>query len=215
MRVLKYLLLVVLLLVIAGGVAAYFGAGRMYESYKGYTAPEVFVDIPQGAGPITIADRLVDAGVVRDEMTFRAALWVSGRARDLKAGEYRFAQPMTPLQVIDRIARGDVHRRAITFREGLTIPEMARVFEQNGFGSAEDFIKAASDPTPIRDLDPQAPDLEGYLFPETYALPRDTPAATLVAQMVNFFEKAFSTDLREAVKARGLTVREAVTLASL
>jgi UPF0755 protein len=215
MRLLKYLLLTLLVVALVGGVAAYFGASRLYESYKGYDAAEVFVDVPPGAGPIAITNRLVGAGVVRDEMTFRTALWLSGRARDLKAGEYRFAQPMTSFEVIDKLARGDVYRRSITFREGLTIPEMARVFENSGFGSAADFIKAASDPTPIRDLDPQAPDLEGYLFPETYALPRNTPAEVLIAQMVSFFERAFTPEMREAIKARGLTVREAVTLASL
>ena len=215
MRLLKYVLLLVVVVLLIGGVAAYFGANRIYESYKGYDAAEVFVDVPTGAGPVTIGERLVAAGVVRDDLTFRSALWMSGRARDLKAGEYRFAEPMTPLDVIDKISRGDVYRRSITFREGLTIPEMAAVFEESGFGDAEDFKKAASNPEPIKDLDPQAPDLEGYLFPETYALPRDTPASTLVAHMVSLFEKAFTPELRAAVKARGLTVREAVTVASL
>jgi UPF0755 protein len=215
MRLLKYLILVVLVVAALAGAAAYYGFNRVYESYKGYEAPEVFVEVPPGAGPVAIGERLVDAGVVQDAMTFRGALWMSGRARDLKAGEYRFTESMTPLQVIDKIARGDVYRRTITFREGLIIPEMARVFEESGFGSAGEFVKAASDPSAIKDIDREAPDLEGYLFPETYALPRNTPAATLVAQMVSFFEKAFPPELREAVKARGLTVRQAVTLASL
>jgi UPF0755 protein len=53
------------------------------------------------------------------------------------------------------------------------------------------------------------------LFPETYALPRNTPASVLVAQMVEFFKKAFTTEVQEAIKSRGLSVREAVTVASL
>ena len=215
MRLLKYLLLFLLIVVVVGGVAAYFGVSRIYEPYKGYDVAEVFVDVPTGAGPNAIGDRLIAAGVVRDAMTFRGALWLSGRARDLKAGEYRFDQAMTPLDVIDKIARGDVYRRLITFREGLTINEMAKVFEDSGFGKAADFVKAASDPTAIKPIDPGAPDLEGYLFPETYTLPRDTPASALVAQMVGLFEKSFTPEMRAAVQARGLTVREAVTVASL
>ena len=215
MRLLKYLLLVVVLVAIVVGVAAYFGVNRVYERYKGYDAAEVFVDVPTGAGPNTIGERLIQAGVVRDAMTYRGALWISGRARDLKAGEYRFDQPMTAVEVIEKIAKGDVYRRLITFREGLTIPDMAKVFEESGFGKAADFIKAASDPAPIKDVDPAAPDLEGYLFPETYTLPRDTSASALVGQMVGFFKRAFTPELRSAVEARGLTVREAVTVASL
>jgi UPF0755 protein len=214
-RLLKYVLLAIVVIAIVAGVAVYFGANRIYESYRGYEGPEVFVEVPPGAGPVSIADRLVDAGVVKDAVTFRGALWVSGRARDLKAGEYRFTEPMTPLEVIDKIARGDVYRRTITFREGLTIAEMAKVFESSGFGASADFQKAASDPEAIKALDPAATDLEGYLFPETYALPRNTPASVLVAQMVEFFKKAFTTEVQEAIKSRGLSVREAVTVASL
>ena len=215
MRLLKYVLILILVVAVVGGVAAYFGATRVYEPYKGYDTPDVFVQVPAGAGPATIGQRLVAAGVVRDEMTFRGAVWMSGRARELKAGEYQFAAPMTPMEVLDKLARGDVYRRRITFREGLTIPEMAAVYEQSGFGSVADFTKAASDPAPIRDLDPAAPNLEGYLFPETYSLPRETPAAVLVGQMVGLFQKAFTPAVRDGIKAQGLTVREAVTVASL
>jgi UPF0755 protein len=215
MRLLKYLLVLVVLVAVVGGVALYFGANRVYEPYKGYDTPDVFVEVPAGAGPATIGQRLVAAGVVRDEMTFRGAVWMSGRARDLKAGEYQFTEAMTPLEVIDKLARGDVYRRRITFREGLTIREMAVVYEQSGFGTAADFTNAASDPSLISELDPSARNLEGYLFPETYSLPRDTPASVLVAQMVGLFQKAFTPAVRDGIKAQGLTVREAVTVASL
>jgi UPF0755 protein len=215
MRLLKYVLILILVLAVVGGIAFYFGANRVYEPYQGYDTADVFVEVPAGAGPSTIGQRLVAAGVVRDEMTFRGAVWMSGRARELKAGEYQFAEPMTPMEVIDKLARGDVYRRRITFREGLTIPEMAAVYEQSGFGSVADFTKAASDPALIRNLDPAARNLEGYLFPETYSLPRETPASVLVGQMVGLFQKAFTPAVRDGIKAQGLTVREAVTVASL
>ena len=84
---------------------------------------------------------------------------------------------MHALDVIDKIARGDVYKRRLTFREGLTIDEMAQVFEEKGFGTADDFRQAAMNTKLIADLDASAPDLEGYLFPETYSLPRNTPAS--------------------------------------
>jgi UPF0755 protein len=214
-RALTLIAAFLLLALIGGGVAVYLGVSRAREPYFAAATPEVFVDIPQGAGPASIAQRLVDAGVVRDVLTFRLALWMSGRARDLKAGEYRFESPLSALDVVDRLARGDVYRRAITFREGLTMVEMASAYEESGLGDAKTFLAAARDPSAIKPLDANATDLEGYLFPETYQLRRDTPAAALVAQMVALFEKAFTPEMREAAKARGLTVREAVTVASL
>jgi UPF0755 protein len=215
MKWLKRAVLLAVLLAMAAAGAGWWGYSKIIEPYRGYTGPEVFVDIPSGFGPVRIGERLVAAGVVRDALTFRAGLLVSGRARALKAGEYRFDAPMHTLDVIDKIARGDVYKRQLTFREGLTILEMAQVFEQRGFGSGADFRKAAAHAALVADLDPSARDLEGYLFPETYSLPRDTPANDLVAQMVKGFRGALTPDMIESAKANGLSVRQLVTLASL
>lgn len=215
MRWIKRLLILIVLVAIIGGGGAWWAYAKLIEPYRGYPDAEVFVDIPVGSGPNNIGDRLVRAGVVRDAMTFRAAVLVSGRARALKAGEYRFESPMHALDVINKIARGDVYERLLTFREGLTIGEMSQVFEEKGFGKAAEFVKASQNSALIADLDPAARDLEGYLFPETYSLPRDTPATVVVEQMVAGFKKALTVDLRTAAKAQGLTIRELVTLASL
>ena len=214
-RWIKRLFVLVLLIAIVAGAGAWWMYSQAIEPYRGYTEPEVFVEIPPGSSPAAIGNRLVSAGVVRDGRTFQAALFVSGRSRGLRAGEYRFDTPLHALDVIDKIARGDVYRRRLTFREGLTIAEMAQVFEERGFGKADEFTKAASHAALIADLDPSARDLEGYLFPETYALPRGTSAAAVVAQMVDGFKKVMTPELRAAATGAGLTVRQLVTLASL
>lgn len=214
-RWIKRLFLFVVVLSVIAGAGAWWFYRQVVEPYRGYDEIEVFVDIPGGSSPARIGERLVEAGVVKDSTTFRTALLVSGRARALKAGEYRFTQPMHALDVIDKIARGDVYKRLLTFREGLTIPEMAQVFEARGFGAAADFQKASLNVKLIADLDPVARDLEGYLFPETYSLPRHTPASDVVAQMVAGFRNALSPEMQKAAEADGLSVRELVTLASL
>ncbi len=213
MRRLASVIVVLALLAAAG--AAWIEYGRLTEPYRGYAGAEVFVDLPAGAGPAAIGRALVEQGVVTDALTWRLALRWSGRATTLKAGEYRFDRPMTPRAVVEQIAHGDVFLRPLTFREGLTIRQMARVFEDHGFGAAADFEAAATDGSRIKDLDPAAPDLEGYLFPETYALARSTTATLLVREMVERFETVFDPDLRDEAAARGLSVRQAVTLASL
>lgn len=215
MRWIKRLALLVILVAIGAGAGGWWFYSKIVEPYRGYNEAEVFVDIPAGSGPTRIGERLVRAGVVRDEWTFRTAVLVSGRARALKAGEYRFDAPLHALDVIDKLARGDVYKRLLTFREGLTILDMVQVFEERGFGKAPEFQKAAENAKLIADLDPAARDLEGYLFPETYSLPRDTPASQVVEQMVAGFRNALSDDVREGAKTQGLSVRELVTLASL
>ena len=205
--------LILLMLIAGGGVALLYM--RVNQPYRGYEGAEQFVEIPPGAGSVGIGDRLVDAGVIRDRSTYRTAVWMTGQGRHLKAGDYRFDRAMTPFEVIDKIARGDVYVIQVTFPEGLTMTEMAKIFESHGLGPASSFLDAAKDQAPIRNLDPAANDLEGYLFPETYALSRRTDAAKLVRLMVAAFERAFTPELREAAAARHLTLRQAVTLASI
>ena len=209
-----FLVLVGLALVAAAGFG-FLLYKRTSEPFKGYRTTEQFVTIEPGSSTRAIGQRLVEAGVVRNDVTFRAALWLSGHARSLQAGEFRFDQPMTPTDVIEKIARGDVFSRRITFPEGLTIREMARIFEAEGFGKAPAFVEAARDVSGIRGIDPAATDLEGYLFPETYSLPRNTTAAKLVWMMLTRFRELFNQEMQQAASAHELTPRQAVTLASL
>jgi UPF0755 protein len=210
----RVLALVLLLFVAAGGAAAWLYA-RVRQPYHGFTGSEQFVEIPPGAGSRTIGERLAQGGVVRDPLTFRVALWLAGEGRRLKAGEYRFDRPMTPAEVIDKIARGDVYVVHLTFPEGLTSFDMAKIFESHGLGPAAAFVAAVNDVTAIKDIDPDATTLEGYLFPDTYAVPRKTDASKLVRLMVAEFAKTWTADLRAAAAARQLTTHQAVTLASI
>ena len=211
-RVLAWLFVLLLLAFAGFGAWLYLGLGR---PYKGYQDEERFVEIPEGAGTSSIGTRLAAAGVIRDTVTFRFELARTGTGRRLQAGEYRFDRPMTVGEVVAKLARGDVYLRPITFREGLTIRQMAELFESKGFGPASEFVAAAANAEPIHHLDPEARDLEGYLFPDTYALPRRTTAAQLVARMVEGFEKVLTPELRAQAASRGQNVRELVTLASI
>lgn len=214
----KWLLRLVVLIVIvaaAAGGAAWWLRQQALTPFQGYDGVEVFVDIPSGTGPRTIGAKLAEAGVVKDALTFRVALWLTGRARDLKAGEYRFSGAAPAVHIVAAIADGAIYTRPVTFREGLTIDDMAGVYADSGLGTREAFLAAARDASLIRDLDPEAPDLEGYLFPDTYPVPRTTAAATLVAQMVRGFRAALPPELIARARADGFTVRQVVTLAAL
>lgn len=211
----RVVLLIVLVAVAAGAWLARRQYVRLDEPYRGFAEAEQFVDVPSGLGPQAIGRLLVQAGVVRDLTTWRLAVWRSGEATALKAGEYRFVEAMPPALVVRKIARGDVYLRSITFPEGLTIRQMARLFEDAGLGEAAAFAAAAQEVRLVSAVDPAARDLEGYLFPDTYALPRRASAADLVRRMVSRFEAAMTADLREAAAVKGLSVRGLVTLASL
>ena len=96
------------------------------------------------------------------------------RPQELQAGEYKFDHPASAHGSLlrPRIARGDVFYYTLVVPEGRNMFDIAADVEKLGLGEASGFVAAARDPAMIRDLDPQAPTLEGYLFPNTYKLSR-------------------------------------------
>lgn len=218
MAVRKLLYIVALVVVLVAGVtgvAVWLGWKEIREPYKGYSEAEQFVTIRQGASSPEIGRQLAAAHIVRDPRLFRVALWWTGRGRSLKAGEYRFDRALTPLEIVDALVRGDVYTVRLTFPEGLNLAEMAKLYESHGFGSMSEFVEAARSVERIHSLDNNASDLEGYLFPETYSLPRKIPAARLVGLMVDRFRAVYDEQMRARAAEQGLTTRQVVTLASL
>ena len=162
----KTLLALILLLVIVGGAGAYIAVQRVDQPFRAADAPAQIVAIPPGSSTAAIGRALVDAGVVRDTLTFRLTLWRTGEARRLKAGDYRFDGALSARDVVEQDRARRSRRGDRPFREGLTIKEMAPIFEASGLGVAQDFLQAARDGSLVASLDPGARDLEGYLFPE-------------------------------------------------
>lgn len=203
MRLLRSLGFLVLLGLAAGGFAAY----RLEQPYGSFGG-ETFVEFPHGTSTSGIADALVKAGVVRSRWDFLLARAAS-RTRVLQAGEYRFDRAASPMEVVRRIGRGDIFYYELVVPEGRNLFDIAAAAGQLGLFPAAKFLEAARDPALIRDLDPQAPTLEGYLFPDTYQLSRHTTPDRLCRLMTGKFRDAW----RSLHTTAG--VHRTVTLASL
>ncbi len=199
MRFLLKLFLVVVLL-----VAAWLGYGLLLP-----TGPsgEKFVLLRPGSSARAIAHKLKSEGIIRDDHAF--LLLHAAKLRSLKAGEYRFDHRANALAVYDRLARGDIYVHTVAVPEGYNMFDIANAIELAGLGSKQDFLKIASDPSLIRDLDPQAPSLEGYLFPDTYEFTR--------TQSLHDIALAMTKRFRQEAKAIGLTsdYHRVVTMASI
>jgi UPF0755 protein len=177
-------------------------------------APPQPLVIPPGASAEAIGRQLADMGLVRHPLVFRALVLVRGVGGSLKAGEYSLDGPMSLEQIVDVIARGEVVRNEVTFPEGLNAVEAADIVGARAL-SADAFLQATKNTTLVKDLDPDASDLEGYLFPDTYDIPRTAdPETVLVARMVQRFRDVMAPELPR-IAAKKLTVRQVVTLASL
>jgi UPF0755 protein len=184
---------------------------------------EVVVEIPPKLGPKAVCQKLADAHVIQDEQLFGEQLFywdvrfLRREAGHLKAGEYLFqpGQAETPDEIIDRLLKGEVLSAKVTIPEGLRLDEQAPIIEAAGFGKASDFIKLARSPKFTHSLGIEADSLEGYLFPDTYLIPKTSTTEQVIKLMVERFHKAWETADAQRGPDVKLTQHQAVTLASI
>lgn len=183
----RKLFLVLLLIVL-------LAAGALWWLLRSPLSPpgETFVEIEPGSSSTLIAKQLEQAGVIRSRFAFLAArLTVRGK---LRAGEYRFINAATPADIYNRIVHGDVYTIPVTVPEGSSLYDIAARCEAAHLFPAAVFLAAAHQDAPlIGDLDPGANSLEGYLFPDTYLVPRHITADQMVHLMVRRFRLAART----------------------
>jgi UPF0755 protein len=149
-----------------------------------------FVQLKAGSSAHRIAAELQAAGIVRSQYVF--LLWhnLHGR-KPLKAGEYAFDHPARLSDVYARIERGDIYFQTVVVPEGFNMFDIAGAIEDAGLAKREDFLQVARNETAlVRDLDPKAPSLEGYLFPDSYRFTRTQSAHDMAAAMVHRFRQA-------------------------
>jgi UPF0755 protein len=198
----RFFLLIVLAALVAAGAIAFallVPAGPETPTY---------VDILPGTPSAQIAGQLKQQGIIRSKYVF-LGLRVA-RGGSLKAGEYRFDHPLPMTQVWEKIRRGEVYTVEVTIPEGSNIYDIAARVQAAGLGPKDAFVAAAKrDASLVQDLDPQAPSLEGYLYPDTYRFALHTDPQEMMITMVKRF--------RAAAAQIGLTsgIHRTVTLASL
>jgi UPF0755 protein len=183
--------------------------------YKGWEGERAEVVLEGGLDAGSMLRRLQQAGVIEDPLPLRIWLSWKGGSGELHAGEYRFTAPATPLEVLSRLRSGDVLLHTVTLPEGLVLEETAERLADAGFATVEEFLALFRSPAQLNGWDSEAVDLEGYLFPETYSFPRGATATKITQAMIERFRDVTGEEYRAAAKRVGLTLREAVTLASL
>ena len=207
---------ILLLLLMVPAALAAWSWWTLRSPYKGYEGADRLVTIAPGSGTGQILQTLQRDGVLADAKLARVYLILKGEPK-LQAGQYRFRGPLTTAQVLRKLVKGQIVARTLTIVEGLTLEEIAEQLARDGYGRREVFLDLMRSPRLIADLDPDAPDLEGYLFPETYSFAFGTPEQEIVETLVKTFRRRFERDVRPrlAQGPPGRSVRQVVTLASI
>jgi UPF0755 protein len=175
----------------------------------------VFFEVQKGWSARAVVGRLREEGLVRSAGPLRLACRLFYPGERFKAGEYFFPAPLPAKAALFTIFGGRIYLEPVTIPEGLTQQEVVDLLRPGDPAGAADLRQAFRNTALIADLDARAQDLEGYLFPDTYDLPRRAPAAGLVEAMVAGFHRVFDEARQRRAAELGLSVRDAVTLASL
>lgn len=200
-------------LLLAGGVV--WLHWQIHQPYRGYGKEELLILVPRGRGVAQIARQLEAQGIISSATLFRWYVGFHYQPPSLKAGEYRFHEPLSLAEVARKLHEGRIFYHRVTVPEGLDMEETARIFVQAGFGELDSFQQVLQRGELIHDLDPEAANLEGYLFPETYFLTREMSEGEIVRTMLANFRHHWTEERRQRAQELNLSLRELVTLASL
>ena len=212
-RALRRLALAALLALVAG---AAFEVGRAIVPPPALRTGPRTVEVPAQQGLLAIARLLADQGVIRSPWGFVGLAMLRGTARTLKAGEYEIPRDASLLTVLQLVESGRVKPHLIVLPEGSTVRDLARQLEAEGVAPAGEVLRLADSPVLAQSLGIEAESLEGYLFPDTYQVTRGLRVEEILGRMVQRFRDKIATpDVLAAARARGLSLHQLVTLASI
>jgi len=204
-------------LVVLGAIGA---AGfRLYDERRfagtRYGEGSRTVVVPPRSGPRQLSQLLARAGVVSDARRFYVHLHYFRRKAVPRAGEYEFDGPLLPDDVLGKLVRGEVKTYRFTLPEGLRADEIAPIVAATTVCSADEFLKLAHDPAVAKKLGVPAQGLEGFLFPDTYSVPRSAGCAGILQAMVGRFRDEWHKAQVQRAPQVMLDELQAVTLASI
>jgi UPF0755 protein len=213
----RFLIIITFILIVGAGAAVVWGY-RDLRTPVHHAQSGQYIEITKGTSPSAVIKKLTAAGIIRNEQPVLMYLKFTGVGQRFKAGEYDFPSPITPYAVLAKLQTGEQRLIRLTVVEGWTrwdiANAMARVPELK-ITDPNSALTLMNDVTLIRDLDPSAKNLEGYLFPATYEFPRDTQPAELIAIMVKRFRALWKPDWTAKALSLGMSPRQIVTIASL
>ncbi len=201
-------------LLIAGAVAAFLGT-VIFLNRPGPGVGQADVVIEEGMSAAQIGGLLQAKGIVASRSFFTLMAKLYGLENKLRAGKYHFVGPTTVLSALERLRAGGALIQQITIPEGLTVRQIAAVFQGAIQVDSASFVALTRNRDFCRKLGISAPNLEGYLFPDTYRFYWKTSEEKILETMAGRFHSIFADSLRQRATQIGMTVHQVVTLASI
>ena len=173
------------------------------------------VTVPPKSTFSAVTDSLAAHGVIRHRLWFKLAARFKHVDRSIKAGVYELARDAPTREILSALAEGRTASARVTVPEGLTIPEVAAIVAERAGIPADSFVEAARDTALTRDLGIRGSSLEGFLRPDTYAVPLGSSARDVARMMVETFNAEWRPEWTARLDTLGLRRIELMALASI
>jgi UPF0755 protein len=214
----KRILAAGVLLVIVGIGGTTIWAYRDLHKPVTHTKRGQYIEIPRGSSPTAVINKLHAEGIIKHRWPLATYLKLTSKGSQLKAGEYDFPSPISPLGVFAKLREGEQRLLRLTVVEGWTRWDIANAMykiPELHLADPTSALPLMDNVALVKDLDPIATNLEGYLFPDTYEFPRDAKPSDVIAYMVKRFRKEWKPEWSSRARSLGFSPREVVTVASL
>jgi len=214
----RWLILTLLFSFLAAS-AAWAGYIFLEQSFDQPAAPSrtetVLFRVKPGMGLRKLSWKLAQAGLIHRPRIFQLQVRLRGGANRIFFGTYRLSPSMRPRQIYRTITEARIAERSITIPEGFNLKQIATLIEKTKFGKQREVLRLAQDRAFLSSLQIQEGSLEGYLFPDTYRFPVDTPSRKILAKLVSTLRKKFTDELGKRASEVNLSLHETLTLASV
>ena len=182
----------------------------------------IIFEIESGQGVNQISHNLYDQGLIKNMFYFEIHVWLKDLERNFIASSHEISPAMSIKEVTAKLTRAGESEKIITIIEGWNNKEIAEYLEEQDLFSQQDFLSEVGSNLSsyyeaydfLQDK-PQSVDLEGYLFPDTYRVFRNTSVSEVVKKMLDNFEQKLSNEQRASIKEQGKSIFEIITLASI
>lgn len=215
MKIIKFLVVIVVLAVIGFSYWTYRSLNTPYAHNKS----DQFIQIPHGSSPNQIIAKLSAEGIISSPIPLKIYLKFKGAGNEIQAGEYQFESPITPLGVLEELKKGKLRTVKLTIPEGFTRFDIAKriagQFPQSQPSGEAGVLKLMDDVSLIQDIAPQAKNLEGYMYPNTYDFPRSVTTEAIIKKTVDEFKKVWKPEYADQAAKLKMTPHQIITIASL
>ena len=202
-------------IIIAFAVMAAAGFYRYSITPLRLGKPQVVLHIPRGSSLNKVCSILKEEGIIRKELLFKILARLKGAEHNIKSGEYSIDDPIAPSILLDKLIHGKIKTHTITIPEGCTVFDIASILGAADIADPEAIIKKSFDPSFVKSLGINAYSLEGFLFPDTYVLTKDTPPGEILRLMTERFKEVYSEVTEHYPCTTNMSENEIITIASM